>query len=47
MKKPKYYAQSVFVDICKKNCENCTQEIYEKVFRDLGSGFIATILSIK
>ena len=23
----------------KKNCENYTQDIYEKVSRDLGSGF--------
>jgi hypothetical protein len=26
------------VDFCKKNCENCTQDIYEKVSSDLGSG---------
>jgi len=27
------------VDFTKKNCENYTQDIYEKVSRDLGSGF--------
>ena len=27
------------MDFAKKNCENYTQDIYEKVSRDLGSGF--------
>ena len=27
------------MDFTKKNCENYTQDIYEKVSRDLGSGF--------
>jgi hypothetical protein len=28
------------MDFANKNCENCTQDIYEKTFRDRGSGFI-------
>jgi len=28
------------MDFANKNCENCTQDIYEKTFRDLGSGFV-------
>ena len=31
--------QSVLMDFANKNCENCTQEIYEKAFRDHGSDF--------
>ena len=32
-------ARNVSVDIAEKNCQKCAQEIYEKVSRDLGSGF--------
>ena len=32
--------QSARMDFANKNCENCTQDIYEKAFRDLGSGFM-------
>jgi len=28
------------MDFANKNCENCTQDIYEKTFRDHGSGFV-------
>ena len=31
--------QSVLMDFANKNCENCTQDIYEKAFSDLGSGY--------
>jgi len=34
------------MDFANKNCENCTQDIYEKTFRDRGSGFVE-ILSYK
>ena len=30
-----------------KNYENCTQDIYEKTFRDLGSGFVNKKKTIK
>jgi len=29
--------QNVLVDFAEKNCENYTQDIYEKVSNDLGS----------
>ena len=30
----------MFVDIAEKNCENCTQGVNEKTFRDRGSRFV-------
>ena len=34
------------MDFANKNCENCTQDIYEKTFRDLGLWLMIFLIGV-